>query len=594
MNLIKIFTSTFLLKGIFAISLFILILISGISYKHTLSLADSTESVVHTYKVNIQLEQLLSFVKDAEIGQRGFIITRDSSFLQPYNAAYVNVLISFAELNKLAANNIQQQNNLESLHQLIDSRFSNLETTFRVSAQIPVDKSLLKASMLNGKIFMDKIRFQVSKMIELDMAYLNERQAKYDHEISFTPLFTLLLMLFALFIFIFSYWEINKDLNILKITNANLLIKTESMSHAEEIGGISSWQWNLESNKLIFSDNQYLLLGCEPQSFEPTIEKFLEFVHPKDKHLVIDGEIQVLENNKYPTSFFRIIRKDGEVRHFKSLSKLITDINDKKTLIGINFDVTEQHKTTLALEERNKELEQSNKELASFNHVASHDLQEPLRIIQIYISRLIEKEDTTMTDKGKEYLDKIKMSVTRMRTLIEDLLLFSRTNKIEKVFEKTNLNLLLENSKLDLAGAIEEKNAVIYSEELPTINVIPFQIQQLFTNIIGNSIKYSKTNIAPCIKISCEKIVAKDQPELKTKSTKKYFKISISDNGLGFEQQYAESIFILFQRLHNDKEYIGTGIGLSICKKIVENHSGFIISQGELNIGATFSVFLPS
>ncbi len=594
MNFIKIVTSSFLLKSIFALSLFILILISGITYKHTMSLAESTESVVHTYQVDIQLEKLLSYVKDAETGQRGFIITRDSVFLQIYNASYAKTMTSFVELKKLANGNFRQQNNLESLNQLVDNRFSYLDGTLAINAHTPVDTSALNASILKGNGIMDKIRFQISKMIDLEMAYLKDRQAKYNHEISFTPLFTFMLMLFALLIFIFSYWKINKDLNNLKTTNANLLITTESMAHAEVIAGLSSWQWYLDSNKLTYSDNQYLLLGCEPQSFEPTIEKFLEFVHPNDKHIITDGENQVIKNNEYPAAFFRIIRKDGEVRHFKSLSKLITDINGQKTLIGINSDITEQHLTTLALEERNRELEQSNKELASFNYVASHDLQEPLRIIQIYISRFDEKEVSTMTDKGKEYFAKIKSSVTRMRTLIDDLLLFSRTNKIEKVFEKTDLNLLLENSKQDLAVSIEEKKALIYSEELPTINVIPFQIQQLLTNLIGNSIKYSKKNSPPIIRITSKIIIAKNQPELKTESTKKYFKISISDNGLGFEQQYAESIFILFQRLHNDKEYLGTGIGLSICKKIAENHSGFIISQGEPNKGSTFSVFLPA
>jgi signal transduction histidine kinase/CHASE3 domain sensor protein len=593
MNLKKILTSFFSLKNIFVISLFILIFISSISYRITHNLAETTELVANSYKARIQLEQVFSYLKDAETGQRGFIITHDTVFLHPYYTAHEKVNNSFAELKKTTAANLQQQNNLDSLFHLINLRFSRLEDNLTSSVQIPVEVDLIHATMLKGKDNMDNIRLLINRMLELEMIYLQEREAKYDRDFSISPLFTLMLLLFSLLVFSFSYWKINKDLNIFKTTNAHLLITNESIKHAEEIGAFSTWQWNLETNKLTYSDNQYLLLGCEPQSFEPTIEKFLEFVHPNDKHIITEGVNSAIHENKYSDAYFRIIRKDGEVRFFKAKSKLIKDANGKKMLIGINSDVTEQHLIKLSLEERNRELEQSNKELASFNQVASHDLQEPLRIIQTYISRFNEKETAALSEKGKEFFTKIKIAVTRMRTLINALLLFSRTNKTDKVFEKTDLNLLLENSVQDLAQAIEEKNAVIQSVKLPTLNVIPFQIQQLFTNLIGNSIKYGKANVAPVIKIECEKVIAKDQPELKTESTKKYFKISISDNGLGFEPQYAESIFKLFQRLHHDNEYQGTGIGLSICKKIVENHAGFIFAEGKPNVGAIFSVFLP-
>jgi signal transduction histidine kinase/CHASE3 domain sensor protein len=583
--------SSFLLKSIFTISLFLLIFISSISYKHTLSLAESTELVVHTYKVDVELEKILSYLKDAETGQRGFIITGDSVFLEPYHTSLKKVNSSFAELRNLMTTSKQSRNSLDSLYQLITVRYSYLNKP--LNSQIPLSNNLRYQNMLEGKKAMDKIRLQVNKMIESEMFNLKEHQAKYEDEIFFTPLFTLLLLVFTLMVLVFSFWKINRDLNNFKIANASLLIMNELTAHAEEIGAFSSWQWDLEANKLIYSDNQYRLLGCEPQSFEPSVEKFLEFVHPKDKHIFAESANQVAQNNMYPPVFFRVIRTDGRVRYFKSLSKLIVDASGKKTLIGINSDVTEQHLNNLSLAERNRELEQSNKELASFNHVASHDLQEPLRIVQTYISRLDERETAGMTNKGRDYLIKIKKAVTRMRTLIDALLLFSRTNKTEKIFEKSDLNVLLENSKQDLAQIIEDKSATIQSVALPTLKVIPFQIQQLFTNLIGNSIKYSKPNVPPLIKIKCKKVFVKNPMESKTHSKKRFFKISIIDNGLGFEQQYAESIFILFQRLHHDKDYDGAGIGLSICKKIMENHSGFISAQGKPDVGAIFCLYFP-
>lgn len=276
-----------------------------------------------------------------------------------------------------------------------------------------------------------------------------------------------------------------------------------------------------------------------------------------------------------------------------SNGKFISD-GSSKMHIGIVKDITDYHLSNVALEERNRELEQSIKELESFNRVASHDLQEPLRKIQTFISRIADNDKANLSDQGKEYISKIDSSANKMRILIDDLLLFSRTNKSEKVFEKTDLNTLLENANQELAHEIEEKKAVIKSADLPVLNVIAFQIQQLFVNLIGNALKYCKPGIPPEITIACEKLVAADYPDFITDKRKKYLKISISDNGIGFDQQYAENIFILFHRLHHSSEYAGTGIGLSICKKIAENHNGFIIAEGKPGIGATFVVYLPA
>lgn len=594
MNFKKHFTPSFFLNAIFALSLFILIFISGIFYKHSTSIAESSDWINHSYMVNIELEKMFSYLKDAESGQRGFIATNETEFLQPYNTALEKINGSFSNLQKLTEDNHPQKTNLDSLYYLINLRFAQLEKTLLVRKQIPHNQSLETANMRVGKNLMENVSSQIIKMNKLENTYLNERQQKYYSKISITPFITLLLLLFSLCVFAFSYYKINRDLKKEKVANEKLRIVLASMEHAEKIGDFSTWQCDLETNKLHYSDNQYRLLGCEPQSFEATIENFLKFVHPKDKPKIIEGGNEVIQGKGYPSAFFRITRKDGEVRYIKSLSKLLIDSTGKKTLIGINSDVTEQHLNHLILEERNRELEQSNKELASFNHVASHDLQEPLRKILTFISRISEKEIADMSESGKEYLTRIKISATRMRILIDDLLLFSRTNKTEKVFEKTDLNLLLEAAQQDLAQIIDEKNAIINSVSLPELTVIPFQIQQLFTNLISNSIKYSKRSVFPEIKIECEKVIAQEQSVLNTESKKNFYKIKFTDNGMGFDQQYAESIFTLFHRLHHDTEFAGTGIGLSICKKIIENHAGYIFAEGVTDVGATFTIFLPA
>ena len=383
-----------------------------------------------------------------------------------------------------------------------------------------------------------------------------------------------------------------KKLELEKI-NADLVIAAESMKQAEKIGKFSTWQWDLLSNKLIYSDNQYALLGSEPQSFEPTIENYMSFVHPDDLHIITKGS-QNIDNVDERAVSFRIIRKDGAVRYFKSIGKVITNTGSKKIRIGVNFDITEEQLINITLEQNHTALAQKNIQLASFNHMASHDLQEPLRKIQTFISRISEKDRAALPESINASLSKIEIAATRMRALIDNLLLFASAEKADKIFKISDLNLLIKKAIQECAHHIEEKNAVIETVAMPTLNVIPMQIEQLFINLLNNALKFSKPDIPPLIKIDCDIVEAKDYPALKTEPDKKFYKISVSDNGLGFEQQYAETIFNIFNRLQTTIAYKGTGIGLSICKKIVENHHGFITAQGMIDKGATFFVFLPS
>lgn len=588
MNLRAMILSSSFTRSILVISLFALIFIFSVTYKHTIFLKESTEILLRSYKIQIGLEQLLSRLKDAETGQRAFIISKDSVFLKPYHSVRSKIDEPYLQLESLIINNPQQQNNLDSLLDLINLRFALLTH----SLELGNEPDKLDENMVRGENVMDKIRSQINNMNDLETLYFREHQKNLTHEIYFTPNLTLFLLFFSLLVFVFSFIKINTNLTVLKKNNEELNITNESFRHAEEIGNFSSWQWFIDTNKFVFSDNQYRLLGCAPQSFEPTFENLLKFVHPDDRHIITEGVTLALKEAKPTSAFFRLIRKDGELRYFMSVSRLATS-NGGKLLIGINSDITEQHISNMALEERNRELEQSNMELASFNHIASHDLQEPLRKIQTFISRITEKESMNLSEAGKEYFTKVQSSLFHMRNLIDDLLQFSRTTKTEKRFETADLNLLLENAIQELMQDIEEKKAEIKVSQLPVLNVIPFQIQQLFINLIGNSLKYSQLHISPVITINYDEINADDYHFLNNKIQKKYHRIAIKDNGLGFEQQYAEDIFLLFYRLLPKSEMAGTGIGLSICKKIVENHKGFIFAESKPGIGSTFSFFLP-
>ena len=588
----SIIKSAFFLKALFVISIFMLLYISSVSYKHTKALNESSDLLVHSYKIQYQLEHVLSMLKDAETGQRGFIITRNPVFLKPYKSVEDQIYASFIKIKALTIVDQQQQANLDSLLKLIYARLDLMELSLESIRKNTANENQLNENLLAGKNVMDNIRTQINKMEDLEISYFNEHQKKYESEVIFSPVSTFIFAIFSLLVFILAFIKINKYLSVLRKSNSELMITNESIKHAEVIGEFYISQWNLVTGVQTYSDNLYRLLGCEPQSFTPSTENFLKFVHPEDEAIVREAaDFIVIHGKTYP-HHYRIIRADGELRYFMSTGKFISD-DKSKMHIGIGKDITDYHMSNDALEERNRELEQSIKELESFNRVASHDLQEPLRKIQTFISRITDNDKVNLSDQGKEYVSRIELSAHKMRILIDDLLLFSRTNKAEKIFEKTDLNILFENANQELAHEIETKNAVIQTVQLPVLNVIAFQIQQLFVNLIGNALKYSKPDVDPQITIECEKLAVRDYPDFIPDTRKKYFKISISDNGMGFDQQYAEKIFILFHRLHHTTEYVGTGIGLSICKKIAENHNGYIVAEGKPGVGATFFIFLP-
>lgn len=259
-------------------------------------------------------------------------------------------------------------------------------------------------------------------------------------------------------------------------------------------------------------------------------------------------------------------------------------------VLSIGHDITSIMEANEMLEKVNAELMKSNRDLEQFAYVASHDLQEPLRKIQTFTQLL--EANAGDEEKRKKYQEKINQSSQRMKQLIQDMLNFSRISNSEDAFVPTDLNEILENLIIDFELLLTEKEADIRYPRLPVVPGIPLQLSQLFSNIINNSLKYTEGK--PVIDITCERLTAEELGQYpKLNRDIPYFKIQFKDNGIGFEPQYNEQIFAIFQRLHGKQSYSGTGIGLALCKKIVENHEGIIYAEGVPDEGATFTIILP-
>jgi signal transduction histidine kinase/CHASE3 domain sensor protein len=592
MKLIQLHKSPLFLKILFVVSVAIIFFIGGITFKHITVLKKSTTWVNNSYEINLELEKLISNLKDAETGQRGYLISRNELFLEPYYNSKKLIMESFRKVSRLTRNSRIQQSNLNKLLFFINKRQNQLSKSIYLVRQEKYNHEELKKNLLLEKSVMDTIRLKVENMIRTEESILQKRQENYKDTMSYTPLIIYLTLLVTLILITIAFIKMNKDLQNLKESNNDLMVINETNNLAEIVGNFGSWQLDLENNNYTFSDNEYRLFGFEPQSFEANIAVLLKYVHPEDLEIVNENINDIQNKTVLQPNTFRIIKQDGAIRYFRSLGRVVENQSGNKTFIGTTTDVTDEIFATKFIEERNRELEANNKELSAFNYIASHDLQEPLRKIETFISRLIDKDYVSLSDAGQEYLSRIKFSTNRMRILIDDLLQFSRTTKTEKIFKSCNLNELLENAKQELAQIIEDKKAKIDNNELPSFNAIPFQIQQLFINLIGNSLKYCKENIAPIINIKNE-IISASNEELVPNNKNKYYKITIQDNGIGFEQEYANKIFLLFNRLHNTNKYEGSGIGLAICKKIVENHKGYIFAQGTPNEGTLITLYFP-
>jgi PAS domain S-box-containing protein len=301
------------------------------------------------------------------------------------------------------------------------------------------------------------------------------------------------------------------------------------------------------------------------------------------------------------------VRKDGS-RFWGSVT--ITAFHDEHNkVIGftkVTRDLTERKKAEDALnalsaelaiknkelEEKNQILERANADLSSFNYIASHDLQEPLRKIQVIISKIIEDAGEKLNEDLKKNFERVQKATLQMQKLIMDLLTYSRSITHKKAFENIDLNTIIEEVQNELSLSVEEHRAQIHSDKLPIIHAIPFQMRQLFLNLFSNALKFSTPGKALMINVKSKIISGNTLQGIEGKE-KKYYDISVSDNGIGFDPKYKDQIFELFQRLHTRDEFPGTGLGLTICKKIAENHGGFMTADSEEGKGAVFHIYLP-
>lgn len=583
--------SSFLLILIFVVATALIFFLMGLTYKHLEKLSDNTSHVNHSYEVSILLNQIKSEIRDLESQKRNFILTQDPATNASTQLKISEVKALVEGLKEEVRTNPQQKRSADSLSDKVDRKILMVEDILDNSRG--ETEQNLKEILLSGREATNQISLTIDQMLRAEEKLMLQKKTDFGDAEKSAPLFMYIISLFALGVLGFAFYKMLRDVREQQKANNQLKLALDSSNLAEIAGLFGVWTHNIETAQYTFTDNFYRLIGLEPKISKLDFVIFSKMIHPEDRQKVMDFRTRVINENETKPLVFRMQLGDSTLKYFESSARLVTDNDGEKLLLGILTDVTDEVKTSYILEEKNRTLEAANQELMAFNYVASHDLQEPLRKIETFITRLKEKDRFNLSEAGRTFLDKMHSSAGRMRVLIEDLLQFSRTTRSEQVFELSDLNELMENSKDELQEMIAEKNAKITVDPLPEMKVIPFQIQQLFTNLINNSIKYSKEGVPPEINIEVRQTHTRDRPEFLAGNPKNFYRFTFTDNGIGFEQEYAQKIFEVFNRLHNKDEYAGTGIGLSVCKKIVENHSGFIFAEGKPGVGSVFTVYLP-
>lgn len=385
--------------------------------------------------------------------------------------------------------------------------------------------------------------------------------------------------------YIYALMNTGADVTEIHMAKLQLQSAQERLRIAIDSSGLGTYEIDLATKKVETCGNFNAILGIDG---EISNEQLLAKLHPDDLHLREKAHEQALITGLICYES-RIIKKDHSIHWTKINGRIIKDENGTPTaIIGIIQDITEQREFEQELKrqvaQNTEELKRSNDDLLHFANVVSHDLREPVRKIKIFNTLLRNEKESDSNENFKKYFSKIDQSAVRMDNIIEGILSYSTIDKTSQPIERVDLAEVIENIKTDLELIIKEKGAILNTCDLPEIEGAPILITQLFYNLIQNALKFSKADQPPRVVITCVPTSLNGENAVQ---------ITIKDNGIGIDPAFAERIFTAFERLNSKDQYEGNGLGLALCRKIVNRHNGTITALGEKDNGAQFIVTLP-
>ncbi|SHF40310.1 ATP-binding protein [Flavisolibacter ginsengisoli] len=565
---------TFYAFGISFILLIVVIILNRMSFDN---MKEYNNAVNHTRNVITLFERLSNHFKSAEIYSPTYDSIPENNFYKLYKNEGLQINGELAELKILVKDNKEQTRLVDSLSTMISGQIYTI-----------LQKNIAEI-IQSGEAWRLDYLFDIHEIINRGVAHENEllvsRNAKLKDSMRANNIVSVVFALLAVTIIISTFistlflsqkrlW-LEGFLESVLNTSQNGIVNYKALRKDGVITDFSLAFANKAIETLI-GINASKVMGNNIKAFRTSV---------KDINL-FEQYVEVVESGQ--SSVFEAYFEDGQTQRWL----LVSLVKMGDGLTASFQDITQLKKYEEELKDNITQLERSNKELEQYAYVASHDLQEPLRKIRAFGSYLQETQSEHLDEKGKIQLDKIMRSAERMSVLIRDILSFSSMRK-EDLYEQTDLNKILEGVRSDFDLTISQTGGSIESNTLPIIEAIPLQMTQLFYNLVNNSFKFAREGVSPQIMITSKELndIEKGARGLPGEST--YYEIKFQDNGIGFSSEYSDQIFGLFKRLNDRQAYPGSGIGLALCKKVIENHNGLIYAKAEENKGACFYIIVP-
>ncbi len=527
-------------KIIFFFATIFLITLSILSYIRIKNLIDDSRLVNHTNVVKFNLRNAFSYLLEMEANQRGYIITHDPTFISSYTTNVHALDSSLVKIDSLTTDNLSQQRNANELRTLIEKRKNYMHSILEDAPNQPISL----ARVLGGKSLMDEVRRQINKMEAEEDKLLSIRSTLLSKETFLTPIVTICLILSAIILLIAAYNKIMNDLKLsndlrvqIQNKNSELELKNAELAKSEERffkifdnNPVALTFSEIGTNKIAYANKlfcSYFGFTNKAEVIGHTSEE-LNLISPEENARILPIIMSYLDENRSVAELqalppeeiekvliklrekmlgagFEIVYTKKNKETFNALVFYeIIAVGEKKFALTSYQDITDLKRTEKKIEKQNEDLIKMNKELESFNYISSHDLQEPLRKIQIFSSQIVERDHKNLSEKGKELFQRIQNSAFKMQTLIQDLLTYSRTNVADRTFELTDVKKIVEDVKEELKDELQHKNGSIEVGDMCKIKVIPFQFRQLIYNLVSNSLKFSKQDKAPEIKIKSQ------------------------------------------------------------------------------------------
>lgn len=561
MNLRNIFST----RGAILLALTGTLVLSLVSYRSIVKLNALGRMVDHTHVVQFNIQRTYSALSDVDSELKAFLLTKDSSYFQNLLREKKVVRESMTSLEELTRDNPDQNKRIKSLDSLIRVRWDYMQANMEgdqshneyFAAKVEACNQLLKKS--------------IQKITQTETELLQARNDLSTQYQSTAPFSLLAIQIVIILCLLIGFVKVRSDLKLKERLQQETLKNNKELKHQKEF---------VES---IFENTVDVIIIFDKQLNMIAMNKRARELYDLDNNSIGKNVFELYPQSR-GSDFIKGISNalDGKPGHSPARESLVyggtfyesfyIPLFAGEAQIGamaIHHDVSELIKV-------NRQLEKSNHELEQFAYVTSHDLQEPLRKIRTFAD--LARRNMDNKESAAKNLDKLTSSAERMTVLIRDILNYSRLSNAELREEEVDLNEVLDQVLQDFELMIEEREAVVESNRLPKVSGSKQQLTQVFANIVSNALKFC-TN-SPCIKIGCRHFDGN-------------FELTFIDNGIGFEQVYAEQIFGVFQRLHHRSEFSGTGIGLALCKRIIENHGGSIKASSELGKGTTISILLP-